>query len=29
VLEEGVAGEFFAAPGTEEARRFLAKVLAY
>jgi len=29
VLEEGVAGEFFAAPRTEEARRFLAKVLAY
>ena len=29
VPEEGIAGEFFAAPGTEEARRFLAKVLAY
>jgi polar amino acid transport system ATP-binding protein len=29
VLEEGIAGEFFAAPGTEVARRFLAKVLAY
>ncbi|NBZ96064.1 MAG: amino acid ABC transporter ATP-binding protein [Proteobacteria bacterium] len=29
VLEEGVAAEFFADPRSEEARRFLAKVLAY
>ena len=29
VLEQGVAGEFFANPKSEEARRFLAKVLAY
>jgi polar amino acid transport system ATP-binding protein len=29
VLEEEAAGEFFAGPGSEEARRFLAKVLAY
>jgi len=29
VLEERLAGDFFSSPGTEEARRFLAKVLAY
>ena len=29
VLEEGAAGEFFNDPRSEEARRFLAKVLAY
>jgi ABC-type polar amino acid transport system ATPase subunit len=29
VLESGAAGEFFAAPATEDARRFLDKVLAY
>lgn len=29
VLEHGAAGAFFAHPKTEEARRFLAKVLAY
>jgi polar amino acid transport system ATP-binding protein len=29
VLESGPSGEFFANPSSEEARRFLAKVLAY
>lgn len=29
VLETGAAGDFFAAPATEPARRFLNKVLAY
>ena len=29
VLEEGSAAEFFASPRTDEAQRFLAKVLAY
>ena len=29
VVEQGVAGEFFSHPRSEEARRFLAKVLAY
>jgi polar amino acid transport system ATP-binding protein len=29
VLEEGLAGDFFASPRTEGAKRFLAKVLAY
>ncbi len=29
VLEEGPAGEFFADPSSDEAQRFLAKVLAY
>jgi ABC-type polar amino acid transport system ATPase subunit len=29
VLEEEAAGEFFDGPRSEEARRFLAKVLAY
>jgi polar amino acid transport system ATP-binding protein len=29
VLEHGTAGDFFAHPKSEEARRFLAKVLAY
>ena len=29
VVESGASGEFFANPRSEEARRFLAKVLAY
>jgi len=29
ILEQGSAGEFFSAPQTETARRFLAKVLKY